>query len=438
MPISEPDFQCILLAGNGSARLYPLISSHTPMPLLPLANRPLISYALETMAKNNFLSLHIATTTTASKELESYLSDDYTGNVTWTISIVPDSAGSCEALRSCRAHLNPSAREFILFGIDTLLSDSLESLLSVHRLNNAICTVMLRAGDVDGGDIIGLDEAGKRLLVCESAADIALDKTLRVRKRVLKKFPFIKISDDYQDMHVYGFSKQVFDFLEENPDLLSVKGDLVPRLVSEQFKRRDKRSFIVSPTDGMHRQDIALRLSSTAVELEDDLRCCVSVAKGYTQRADSTSNYLQMNLDILKGNTVFKPVEKVIENKNGISYVDPSVWLGGEGGVPANSSNLKAVMMQIGAGCAVGARTVLQERAVIKKSVVASDCVVGVGARINNSVLMKGVTVGNGANIQNCVLASKCNVAAGITLKECFVASKCEVAVTSSSKDITK
>lgn len=44
-----PQCQAVLLAGGAGASLFPLNHTGTPLALLPVANQPLITYALRTL-----------------------------------------------------------------------------------------------------------------------------------------------------------------------------------------------------------------------------------------------------------------------------------------------------------------------------------------------------------------------------------------------------
>ncbi|KAL0459071.1 UNVERIFIED_CONTAM: hypothetical protein Slati_0534300 [Sesamum latifolium] len=47
------DFQVVVLAGGFSKTLVPLVSKEVPKALLPVANRPVLSYVLELLEQND-------------------------------------------------------------------------------------------------------------------------------------------------------------------------------------------------------------------------------------------------------------------------------------------------------------------------------------------------------------------------------------------------
>ena len=53
MPSGDPSFQVVILAGGECKRLYPLTSVQSGLPkaLLPVGNRPLISYPLKNLVE---------------------------------------------------------------------------------------------------------------------------------------------------------------------------------------------------------------------------------------------------------------------------------------------------------------------------------------------------------------------------------------------------
>nr|XP_023898834.1 translation initiation factor eIF-2B subunit gamma-like [Quercus suber]POF20791.1 putative translation initiation factor eif-2b subunit gamma [Quercus suber] len=51
------DFQVVVLAGGTSKNLIPLVSKEVPKALLPVANRPVLSYVLEHLEQSNLKDL---------------------------------------------------------------------------------------------------------------------------------------------------------------------------------------------------------------------------------------------------------------------------------------------------------------------------------------------------------------------------------------------
>ncbi|KAJ0083578.1 hypothetical protein Patl1_30094 [Pistacia atlantica] len=51
------DFQVVVLAGGTSKKLVPLVSKEVPKALLPVANRPVLSYVLELLEISNLKDL---------------------------------------------------------------------------------------------------------------------------------------------------------------------------------------------------------------------------------------------------------------------------------------------------------------------------------------------------------------------------------------------
>jgi len=50
--LQTPPVQAVLLAGGGGSRLYPLNASGTPKVLLPVANRPLLTFPLRMLEES--------------------------------------------------------------------------------------------------------------------------------------------------------------------------------------------------------------------------------------------------------------------------------------------------------------------------------------------------------------------------------------------------
>ncbi|KAI9823390.1 MAG: hypothetical protein M1826_007746 [Phylliscum demangeonii] len=73
------------------------------------------------------------------------------------------------------------------------------------------------------------------------------------------------------------------------------------------------------------------------------------------------------------------------------------------------------------ADCLLAAHVRVQERAVIKESVVGAHCQIGAGARLTRCLLMDGVVVADRAQLHACILGRHSRVGTGATLRECEV-----------------
>ncbi len=52
-----PEWQAVLLAGGAGASLFPLNHTGNPLALLPIANQPLITYALRSLEQADILDV---------------------------------------------------------------------------------------------------------------------------------------------------------------------------------------------------------------------------------------------------------------------------------------------------------------------------------------------------------------------------------------------
>ncbi|KAG1436430.1 hypothetical protein G6F56_013560 [Rhizopus delemar] len=101
------EFQAVILAGYGSSnRLYPISEEdNLPKALLPVGNKPVISYTLEWLEK---AGIHEAIVVgNATQKLSAYLRG-YTGNVHCTVASVDEDIGTAAALRTIKDKIDAS------------------------------------------------------------------------------------------------------------------------------------------------------------------------------------------------------------------------------------------------------------------------------------------------------------------------------------------
>ena len=119
-------------------------------------------------------------------------------------------------------------------------------------------------------DLVGIDAQTSRLIFMVSEADLVseneTDPTILLSKSICKQFPEINVESDLLDAHLYVFKKWVCDYIKENEyvnsgifcivciiktkiifwfhrSLLTLKGEVLPRIVREQFSKQKNRNI---------------------------------------------------------------------------------------------------------------------------------------------------------------------------------------------------
>jgi len=90
--------------------------------------------------------------------------------------------------------------------------------------------------DLSVTDFIGLDSKKNRLLFMGEGADF--EENLSITKSTLKYFPNMTIHTNLIDAHMYIFSRWVLDLIEEKKDISSIKLDLIPNLIKNNFNEK--------------------------------------------------------------------------------------------------------------------------------------------------------------------------------------------------------
>ena len=242
------EFQAVLLAGGTGTRLYPLTEG-IPKSFLPVANRPLIAYQLLLLEKAGFKEVLVAVAKIGKAELENYLAQAHKGSILVDIQVVDEELETADVLRALKDKIK---RDFLVISGDLITDVNLHHFADVHRINDATCTVLLRAPKTEskapgaapskpgkeGGivDFVALDEKRTRLLFLESASDV--EEKLILPKALLVKHPNVFITNKMLDAHLYIFSRWILDLLEERPKITSIKTELLPFLLRYQFSRK--------------------------------------------------------------------------------------------------------------------------------------------------------------------------------------------------------
>jgi molybdopterin-guanine dinucleotide biosynthesis protein A len=154
------EFQAVILAGGAGNRLYPLTTT-TPKPLLPMVNRPLLSYQLQLLETAGFSECIVVTTKgdgdsnvdgeTPADLVAKYIGESYRGNLHVRLEAVDGYCGTADALRQIADALHT---DFFVISGDVVTDESLHYLADAHRSRGGAFTALLqqRAADDNGGD----------------------------------------------------------------------------------------------------------------------------------------------------------------------------------------------------------------------------------------------------------------------------------------------
>lgn len=226
-----------------------------------------------------------------------------------------------------------------------------------------------------------------------SAADI--EDNLEIRQSLLKKYPNVTLYTNMLNAHLYVFKKWVIDLIVEKKNISSLQGELVPLLVSSQWRSSPNYSSkhtLLSPCLPLHllhllsktshpeiaemvppsTQDSAFEYSTSETKLSK-IKCVVFKVDGFCGRANTLPAYSDANKQILKGVCASFITGPKVHPDTGI---DPKA--------------------QVGPDSIVGHGSQIGEKTSVKRSVIGQHCHIGKNVKIANCVIMDYVTVEDG------------------------------------------
>uniref|UniRef100_A0A0D6QX99 Translation initiation factor eIF2B subunit gamma n=1 Tax=Araucaria cunninghamii TaxID=56994 RepID=A0A0D6QX99_ARACU len=438
------NFQVVILAGGTSKKLFPLVSKDVPKALLPVANRPVLSYVLELLEASNLKDLIVVVAgEDAAVRVGGWISGAYDDRLHVEVAAVPDDVGTAGALRAVAHHL--TADDILVVSGDLVCDVPPGAVAATHRRQEATVTALLctppatgpsEGGSAAGGkdkakrpglvNVIGLDSTGQSLLFIASGAQV--EKGLRIQRSLLRTAGQMEVHSDLVDAHLYAFKRTVLqDVLEQKPKIRSIKDDLVPYLVRSQL-RYGASSNNKTQTEEATNEIYALQKSDTwpsNQQIAGDpqshplfslgvsgwksdanvLKCCAYIANKskYCARLNSIQAFGDINRDVV-GEATHLTGYTVSAHNN---IVHPSAQHGSK--------------TTIGPYCMLGDGSQMGDKCSVKRSIVGRHCRIGSNVKIVNSVVMNHVTIEDGCLIQGSIVCSNVQLLERATLKDCQV-----------------
>ena len=239
--------QAVIVIESDDGRLYPLLENY-PKSLLPLANRKLLSFQLDTLFCSGVTEVFIICSTMYETVLVQFLAEYQRDSFFVDLVVIDDLLGDADALRavSDRIHQN-----FIVFGSDVVFNGFLGPLVNFHTSRNADITILmssLHPGQEDtdkrsGSSRFKIDEEDEetvvlsddyRLLMKEPVLEI--DTVANIQKITLGLHCHSNLRMDLVDAGLYVISNWILKLLNDNKSIISVKNDLLPYIIESQYQ----------------------------------------------------------------------------------------------------------------------------------------------------------------------------------------------------------
>ncbi|KAH0907064.1 hypothetical protein HID58_038891 [Brassica napus] len=442
------DFQVVILAGGFSSNLAPLVSKEVPKALLPVANRPVLSYVLDLLESSNLKDLIVVVEgEDAALTVGGWISSACVDRLHVEVAAVAENVGTAGALKAIAHHL--TAKDILIVSGDIVSDISPGAVAATHTRHDAAVTAMLCAEPVSGPaesggaggkdkikkpacyDIIGLDSSKQFLLYIATGVEVKRDT--RLKKSILCAAGKMEIRSDLVDSHIYAFKRSVLqEVLEQKPTFRCLKQDVLPYLVRTQLRSdvfSDEKAVEengsghgknnMQNNDGVSSQILSNaflpsfhKVYESGLDIRKTHKCCVYIAdeSKYCVRLNSIQAFMDVNRDV----SCF--LINVIGDANHLSgysfsahhnIVHPSAELGSK--------------TTVGPHCMLGEGSQVGDKCNVKRSVIGRHCRIGSNVKVVNSVVMDHATIGDGCSIQGSVICSNAQLQERVALRDCQV-----------------
>ncbi|EEA07646.1 nucleotidyl transferase family protein [Cryptosporidium muris RN66] len=451
------EFKAVILAG-GTGRLLSPLTPSTPKALLPVCNKPMIWYPLTNLRKHKIRDILVFCNDKHTSMISSYIEHEfgckgpveYDGYCT-DIKVIGVEGDDTEGLLGTWTTLVQygekylSNSDFFVIPCDVIGALDLLSVVTSHRITQAVCTVLLSKvnsktsscsgkssniqtqGGCIGGisvdiqrdknmTIFTLDEEQHQIVGMKDYYS-AKEENIAAELTKLQLFwhTNVTVSSSYVDLHVYLFKQSIFNIEKvinkevfintielPNDSIESIRLDLVPFLIKMQhipgseywsISKLDCVSFAdeIDMNLPMHpnnekytKANLPPKLSGTNVSY------CMQPSDDICIRVNTLLNYHECNL-------------------SGTSSQFFPAWLSHTQVNPAGKD------VYLGDKCTIGKSTQ------IRRSYIGSYVNVGDGVKIVNCIIMDNVTIGNKCVIQNSIIGNKVSIGVGCKVSYCAI-----------------
>jgi len=430
------DFQVIILAGGNARKLKPL-TDNIPKTLLSVANRKLLTYQLEFIARMGFKEVIVIASNVHEQKILQFLGvfkEENPNHIISTdlkvnIEVVEDYISSAGSLLKVKDKIQ---RDVIVMTGDIIVEDDgfLHHMADKHRARDAAVTVLgyyekkdetedKKKKEIPSSvDYIGVDQKTDRLLMLVSSTDLE-GEFLKVKKSLLTKFPNFSLHTKVKDAHLYIFSRWTFEVLEQHKDTIqSIKSQFVPFLTRCQYRPKLVEGITIPSfltTSSKSNTFTVAQMSASTYEKDDKVKCLLYILseETYCTRAVDLASFMEANREISTGSRWYKPFELESKGKHR-NFIGATATI-----------NVKT---QIPAGSIVGEYTKIGATVGVKKSMIGCHSNLSDSSKILNSVILSHVTIEENAKIQNSIIGDNCCIEENADITDCVIGSGNKIA----------
>lgn len=320
--------KAFILAAGAGTRLRPL-TYEIPKPMVPLANKPVVEYTIESLKKHNITSM-MMNLHTLPHLIKNYFGDGKDFGVDISYSYEENLLGTAGGLKKCREFFDST---FIVMSGDGLSDIEITSALEFHKKKKSLATMIL-----------------KKIETRFNYGITVADRFNKIVKFV-EKPTWGSVFSDTVNTGIYIFEPEIFKFIPEG--FYDFGQDLWPKLL------KLKKPIYAYTTNG------------------------------YWTDIGNIEEYKKATKDILEGkinlNIPGKPFRtkevKIGEN----SFVDKSVKFIGKSLIGRNCKIGKNVVVDN--GTIIGNNVIIKDDVIIKDSILLDNVVVNNEAKLHSSIV---------------------------------------------------
>ncbi|KAL5485551.1 GCD1 [Sanghuangporus weigelae] len=459
------EFLAVILAGFGN-ELQPLTSNYGDQPcpkaLLPIGNKPMISYVLNWIEEAGLKDVLLICPTSHRDPISHHINSDPSSsslsNLSIEIQTYDQSQDIPAGTASVLAHFaSRMTSDFVLLPCDFLPPPSLrlETVLDKFRVeantDGSIATALFfeqRPQESEKGKNteeawsvpispmpVVYDVNSGTLLHVDTLDDQDRDgDELAVRMCTLWAYPRTSLSTRLVDAHVYICRHAVLDALQmKKGHFDSFREEFLPWLckVHTQRTKRQKYRKVLDPITNTQTHTLALQHSTSFLPPPQKLKSPNSGESAETSPSadegddDVTPPSFRVGLVIHPSSKGF-----AARANNLLAYLELNRAALGTMAPPTHDPALRALIdpkANVTPDSLIGSSTRVGERSTVKRCAIGSHCIIGKNAKLIGCVLMEYCVIEEGAKLDGCMLGKNTRIGAKAELVRCVTQAGFEV-----------